>query len=253
MTFRDHFPNAKFVFPTAPLRRAVKFNRSLTRQWFDNWSLVEPELKQHLQVRGLRETATFLRELLREEIAVVGPENVALMGLSQGCAASLVTSLLWEGETFGALVGMCGYLPFRKGMLDFVEEPETEDQDPLVGSGEEDDLFERDEEGSEEAKSKLEKAVVWLREELDVPETGDESSPPILSIPIFMGHGIKDEKVPLRFGRLAVEFLRGLGPNVQWNEYEELGHWYSEDMLRDVVQFLRALKGWGDMANESSA
>jgi predicted esterase len=38
-SFRDHFPNTKFVFPTAPLRRAVVFKRSLIHQWFDNWSL----------------------------------------------------------------------------------------------------------------------------------------------------------------------------------------------------------------------
>lgn len=113
-SFRDHFPNTRFVFPCAPLRRALVFNRSLIHQWFDNWSVTQPELKQHLPVPGLRETNAFLHDLLSKEIEVLGAENVVLMGLSQGCAASIVATILWEGEPFGALVGMCGYLPFCK-------------------------------------------------------------------------------------------------------------------------------------------
>lgn len=54
-TFHDYFPNTKFIFPTAPLRRAAISKRSLTHQWFDNWSLTEPEPKQYLQTQGLSE------------------------------------------------------------------------------------------------------------------------------------------------------------------------------------------------------
>ena len=84
-SFHDHFPNTKFIFPTAPLRRAIVFKRSLIHQWFDNWSLTEPELKQHLQIPGLRETSASLHVLLKTEIEDVGAQNVVLMGLSQGC------------------------------------------------------------------------------------------------------------------------------------------------------------------------
>jgi hypothetical protein len=48
------------------------------------------------------------------EIELVDAKNVVLWGLSQGCAASLVALLTWDGEPFGAVVGMCGWLPFRK-------------------------------------------------------------------------------------------------------------------------------------------
>ena len=243
-SFREHFPNTKFVFPTAPLRRAIVFKRSLIHQWFDNWSLTETELKQHLQIPGLRETSSYVHELLKQEIEVVGAGRVVLMGLSQGCAASIVSTLLWEGEPFGAVVGMCGYLPFRKGMHEFIQEPTNEgalSQDE--GDGEE-DMFERDSQETPSG-SKFERAVEWLREELQM-EDGNENARlcSMQSTPVFMGHGSEDEKVPCGIGRLAAEFLRGVDVDVDWKEYEGLGHWYSGDMLQDVSLFLKNLKAW---------
>ncbi|KAF2853522.1 phospholipase/carboxylesterase family protein-like protein [Plenodomus tracheiphilus IPT5] len=248
-TFQDHFPNTKFVFPTAPLRRAVVFKRSLTHQWFDNWSLTQPELKQHLQVQGLRETSIYLHELLRDEIKIVGAANVVLIGLSQGCAASIVALLLWQGEPIGGLVGMCGYLPFRKGMQSCFDEAGCGDDDSLVGSGGDgEDMFERNDDDDDFVeKSKFDKAMEWLREELqtgvDYAGRGSES-PSMQAIPVFMGHGKDDEKVPIAFGKLAADFLGSIDVDVTWKEYEGLGHWYSEDMLQDVVGFLKEKRGW---------
>jgi predicted esterase len=186
--------------------------------------------------------------LLREEIELVeGAGNVVLMGLSQGCAAALVAGLLWEGEPFGGVVGMCGYLPFVRDLGAVVEDTER------VEDKEEDDMFERDDEGST-GGSKFERAVEWLREELQMNEreSGSGRSCAMQSIPVFMGHGTTDEKVPCQNGRVAAKFLKEIDVDVEWNEYEELGHWYSEDMLRDVVRFLKGLKGWedGDMSGE---
>ena len=247
--FRDYFPNTKFVIPTAPLRRAVVFKRSLTHQWFDNWSLTQPELKQHLQIPGLLETSTYLHNLLQEEIDVVGAKNVVLVGLSQGCAASVITTLLWEGEAFGAIVGMCGYLPFRKAMWDSAQDSRNEANDCFAVYGDDEDVFEKDEEESGGDGTEYEKAIEWLREELQVSKEGSkDAKSPMQSIPVFMGHGMEDEKVPCETGKLAAEFLSGIGVNVAWNEYEGLGHWYSEDMLRDVVTFLKGLRGWEDIA-----
>ncbi|KAI1558482.1 esterase, partial [Pyrenophora tritici-repentis] len=181
--------------------------------------------------QGLRETSAFLHDLLKEEIKTIGAKNVVSMGLSQGCAASIVSTLLWKGEPFGALVGMCGYLPFRKGMHDSVEEPEDEDDDASVRS-------------DEDAEDMFEKAVGWLGEELGTcgSVSGEHDQPAMQSIPLFMGHGIDDEKVPCRIGKLAAEFLTTLDVSVTWKEYEGSGHWYSDDMLRDVVEFLENLE-----------
>ena len=237
-TFRDCFPHTKFVFPTASLRRAVAFNRSLTRQWFDLWNLDLPEEKQHLQAQGLRGTAEFLHDLLRTEIEAVGPKNVVLMGLSQGCAAILVATLLWEGEPFAGVVGMCGWLPFRKGMRDAVDDDEGEEE------GRE-DVFERNEMLDKE-KTKIQRAVEWLRDEIDLNGSGKAAEmPPFRTIPLFMGHGAEDFVVDCELGRLAVELLAKIDVNTRWELYEGLAHWYSEDMLRDVVKFIKELEGWG--------
>lgn len=221
------------------------FNRSIIHQWFDNWSLTQPELKQHLQITGLRETSDFVHDLLRKEIELVGAQHVVLMGLSQGCAASIVSTLLWEGEPFGGLVGMCGYLPFRKGMHEFTQDTANEEHSEIEDDGDDgEDIFERDDQEFS-TDSKLERAVQWLREELQTENTrGHPESCPMQSIPTFMGHGTKDDKVPCSIGRLAAEFLESIDVNVEWKEFEGLGHWYSDDMLQEITQFLKNLEGW---------
>jgi predicted esterase len=240
LTFKDHFPNTKFVFPTAPLRRALVFNRSLTHQWLDNWSLTQPEVKQYLQAQGLRETSVFLHGLFEQEIEIVGAKNVVIMGLSQGCAASIVAALLWTGEPLGAVVGICGYLPFRKSMKEVVDGTEDEGAE-----SDEEGLFERHKEGSG-SETKFEKAVGWLREELgmthDLIKDCDTSA--VQLMPVFMGHGTEDNKVPCELGKLAADFLEGVDVGVTWKEYDGLDHWYSVDMLGDVVEFLKGLEGW---------
>lgn len=256
ISFQAHFPQTKFVFPTASLRRAVVFNRSLTHQWFDNWSLTDPELKQHLQIQGLQGTSLFLHKLLTQEIDIVGAKNVVLMGMSQGCAASLIATFLWQGERFGGVVGMCGYLPFLNGMQSEIGEAnassetraDVESQDPFAHQ---EDLFERENDNVGSVETKLQSAINWLRDELDFSERASQTAltnPPFESIPVFMGHGTEDEKVPCKSGRLATEFLKDVGVDATWYEYEGLGHWYSQDMLKDVKEFIKSLEGWDSIA-----
>lgn len=246
MVFQDYLPNTKFVFPTAPLRRAVAFNRNLTHQWFDKWSPRHPELKQHLQIPGLRETSTYLHDLIRQEIDIVGAPNLVLAGLSQGCASSLVATLLWEGEPFGAVVGMCGYLPFGKDMAYVVADEEDDPDNPFTettGDTKRVTALNSEEYGID---AKCKKAVEWLHTELDMDEKDTQTvSPPIRSIPIFMGHGKQDPLILYEHGKHAADLLRVIGADVEWSSYHGLHHWYSEDMLRDIIDFLGIRKGWG--------
>jgi predicted esterase len=183
--------------------------------------------------------------LLNKEIEIIGAKNVVLMGLSQGCASSLVSTLLWEGEPFRAVVGMCGYLPFRKGMADTLVD-QGQEEDPFARSDDEDgvDMFERggDIPGPEETN--FEKAIGWLREELQIEKEQEKHTEPP-RVPVFMGHGSEDEKVPVALGKLAAELLGDVGMCVEWKEYDGLGHWYSEHMLKDVIAFLMGLEGGG--------
>jgi predicted esterase len=117
-------PHARFVFPTAPKQRATAYRRSKIRQWFDDWHLgfaadeVDSRYDLGLQTTGMGRTVAYLHGLIAREAEVVGgTRNVILGGISQGCAVSLVASLLWEGEDgLGGVVGMCGWLPYISQM-----------------------------------------------------------------------------------------------------------------------------------------
>ena len=87
----------------------------------DYWSLEMPIEREELQTEGLQESCRLLHDLLRQEIAIVGARNVILGGLSQGCAAALVSILLWKSEPLGAIFGFCGWLPIQQCMQDMVE------------------------------------------------------------------------------------------------------------------------------------
>ena len=263
------FPDAKFIFPTASKRRARIYERMRIHQWFDNWSLETPEKWQEFQNDGLRETTEFIHRLLKKEIKAVGASNVVLGGLSQGCAASLVALLLWEGEALAAGVGMCGWLPYRKAMAGLMRGEDEDEED-------EDDTFERDADdadGDEQivkhGKGKERKsgeaggimaattrtdtlsiiaATDFLQKEIEfLGATTAAPSPAELrlqNIPLFLGHGTTDEKVPIDLGRSAASCLEAMHVDVQWEEYDGLGHWYSGEMLGDMVHFLRTRTSW---------
>lgn len=278
-TLPTAFPHAKFIFPTAPYRRATIYKRTLITQWFDNWHLgsppsspsssstleitttttkptqrSRPAKNDWMMIDGLRETTAYLHALIREEIALLRPSaggarDIVLGGLSQGCAVSLVGAALWDGEegSLGAVVGLCGWLPFVEGVMAAGS--------GCGGGGGSVDLFERggkdeggldsfERDGGEEVEEgKGFGAVEVLREMLEW-----ESAPRGLSMlegtPVFLGHGDEDDSVPLRLGRRSAECLGKMGLDVEWREYQGLGHWYSEEMLGDMVRFLKGRSGF---------
>lgn len=138
---------------------------------------------------------------------------------------------------------MCGWLPFVEGVV-------------AAGVGWGGDLFERGGEGEGgfdpferdgeeevgEGKGGI-GAVEVLRGMLEL-----ESAPGGLSVvegmPVFLGHEGEDDSVPLRLGRMSAECLGKMEMDVEWREYRGLGHWYSEEMLGDVVGFLKGRSGW---------
>ena len=69
----------KFVFPTARKRRSTVLKRIPIHQWFDNYSLEDPNTRTELQVEGLEESSFFLRGLVDEEARFLreGNENGA--------------------------------------------------------------------------------------------------------------------------------------------------------------------------------
>ncbi|KAI9688805.1 MAG: hypothetical protein M1822_001162 [Bathelium mastoideum] len=260
LTLQEAFPHAKFVFPTASLRRARIYKRSRITQWFDHWTLDAPLQMQELQIDGLRESLAFVHGLMREEIDVVGSGNIVLGGLSQGCAAALVSLLTWSGEPIPAVVGMCGWLPFHKMLQDGINHDkknseaagdDSDGDDPFLRSQEDDGQHVFAEETSvdlgaakvEIATNNCCSAIVSLFEELDmVPPKIMQM--PFLKTPIFLGHGMQDEKVPIERGHEARDCLAAFEVDLTWKTYERLGHWYSGELLADLTQFLKQKTGW---------
>lgn len=242
---RESFPYAKFIFPTACLGTVTAFGR-LTHQWFDNWSpLRYPEYKEELMIEGLAETSSFIHSLLQAEIDIIGAKNVVLMGLSQGCAVAIISLLTWQGEPIGGAVGMCGWLPFRKQMLEKGDEEVKENANGKVGGPEDESTVAVDGEHkpSQAEADGLKRITEWLRNELGI--TGAKSNViPLQKIPVFLGHGVDDATVRCELGRLASQFLKHVGIDTKWKEYTGLDHWFSASMLCDIVLFLDSLEGW---------
>jgi predicted esterase len=241
------FPHTKFIFLTASRNRATIYKRSLTHQWFDHWHMEEPNKRQDLMRAGLHKSCEYLHGILKQEIEVIGKENVVLWGLSQGCATSLTALLTWDGGPFTAIVGMCGYLPFASHIEDIAKGNGSEDDDNLFGqedddddpfshSGDEEDdndVSEKDQSGKQDLPTQ---AITFLRDEIDME---DKAGMVFRNVPVFLGHGTEDEKVPIEIGRGAKTFFDLLGADVQMVEYEGLGHWCSDKMLGDIFGFLR--------------
>ena len=239
-TLATAFPHARFVFPTAARRRATVYRRAYTHQWFDNWKLDPPATaREELQIPGLHETVMYLHNLLRAEIAMVpgGGSNIIFGGLSQGCAASLIALLLWEDEPLGAAVGMCGWLPFQVRLDEQASVPQADGAGDSTSSEEFFDPFERDETDGAVPNPQF-RAIRWLRDEINPTTTSSSSSLTYQKVPLYLGHGLQDDRISVTLGREASKCLSKLGSQASWKEYEGLGHWYSGDMLRDMVAFL---------------
>ncbi|KAL2152335.1 hypothetical protein VTH82DRAFT_5519 [Thermothelomyces myriococcoides] len=284
-TLRTAYPHARFVLPTAPRHRATIYARSLVRQWFDGWHLHDRDNEEEWRcIPGLRDTVAYVHGLVRTEAALVGgAHNVLLGGLSQGCAATLAALLLWDGdEPLAGFLGMCGWLVFERALRGALSDG-TKGDGGRAGDDDDDDddddnddvfdPFEREEdeeneenkggsrrvrEGQEEVSVEA-KVVRTLREMLELDDDDDDdddgkrptSRPRAFDTPVFLGHGLDDDKVPISLGRAAAQFLKTAGMHVEWKEYHGLGHWYSPAMLLDMVSFLSHQANWDHEGNLS--
>lgn len=114
----------------------------------------------------------------------------------------------------------------------------------MPGTGE-DDLFEREHSAESQNQVAFDKAVEWLREELDIPPRS--KSDMLKNTPVFLGHCVEDDRVDIRLGQKAASCLKQIGVNVCWKEYRGLAHWYSGDMFKDLVDFLHSKKVGGSI------
>ncbi|KAH9228478.1 hypothetical protein K456DRAFT_1925739 [Colletotrichum gloeosporioides 23] len=249
-SLRESLPNTRFVFPTALRSRATIYRRSIINQWFDGSGDWEETVLGHA-----KETIEFLHRLLREEVLLVGgADRVFLGGFSQGCATALVCMLLWEGDSLGGIVGMCGMLPMGGDLREILRQgdsgPEGLDyhgtrqernvdiEEDFLEPTDDDtwDPFSHEEDSSQ--ATPLIQALDLLREEIGFPRLESNSEPRVHEIPVFLGHGTEDDNVLLRYAEDASSVLQMAGCEVIFKKYEGLGHCHSPQMLRDILEFL---------------
>ncbi|EAW19605.1 alpha/beta hydrolase [Aspergillus fischeri NRRL 181] len=266
-------PTTKFIFPTARKRRSTVLKRIPINQWFDNYSLKNPNTRTELQIDGLQESSEFLRKLIVEEAKLLsndpavgdGYSRVVIGGLSQGCAASVFCllggfpSASEDGDSrrLGGYIGMSGWLPFEGEISGFLSIDEDNQGEPKSGAedDDDDDPFAHDTDVDVPAHSQ---AVNHVREILGTPpiQTDADDSENALCVsylktPVFLGHGAADPKVSVDLGRRMASILSdGFGMDVTWKAYEEFGHWYKvPDEIDDVVLFLKEKAGFSVVEN----
>lgn len=211
-TLPEIFPNIKWVFPVSKMRKSARFGVEMS-QWFDMWSVEAPEEKLDLQIEGLNESINDIDVVVKQEAELVGPENVILGGISQGCATAIWTLMCREGK-LGGFVGLSSWLPspsIISSLAEVFEETMRSDTQGICD----------------------ESVISSLR--------GFECS----RTPILLQHCRDDEVVPVGNGRALREELKDLGMAVDYKEYEHGGHWLNEPQgVDDIVEFLTGiLKG----------
>lgn len=180
-------------------------------QWFDIWSVEDPEEEVGIQMNGLKQSVAALLEVIRAEEMHVPRQNIFLGGISQGFATALSTFFA-DGQGFAGLIGLCSWMPF----VTLVEGLKT-------SSANDEQLFD------------AVHRIYFGQRSLEEP-----SSPFLRSTPIFLGHSIDDDTVPIKHGRRMRDVLvRSLRLNAQLHEYADGGHWVNEpEGVDDIVEFL---------------
>lgn len=249
LNLAELFPDTKFIFPTSKLRRAVSVNRAKIGQWFDIYTLKDPDQRQEIQHEGLHDSALFVHQIIRQEADIVGLENVVLGGLSQGCASGLHVLISFEyeaGQHLGGFFGMSGWLPFAKQLECLSEDVDVGSIDAFSrGMRAEDDnrhsnSIWNDISMNDNSRIAAARAAHFVREHvMNFPDSQSAKDPPL--VPVFLGHGEKDEKVLVSLGEDAARIMGKLGWKVTWKSYADLRHWYSREELEDVVSFVQGL------------
>ncbi|KAI1497998.1 Alpha/Beta hydrolase protein [Biscogniauxia marginata] len=199
------FPSVRWVFPEADPSYAERFAGEVP-QWFDIWSLINPDERRELQVEGLRDNTGKLIRLIQREASRVGLRNVVLAGHSQGCTLAVHALLNYPAPAPGedeAEDRMCAFVGLSSWMSLGVHSPQgSRDALALGGAVPSDTIYRR--------------------------------------TPVFLSHSVDDNVVLIEQGRRLRDVLRAYGMNVTWKEYERGAHWiHGSQTVEDIVNFLQ--------------
>ncbi|KAJ5084988.1 hypothetical protein N7532_009759 [Penicillium argentinense] len=227
-------PSWRWVFPSS--RQLYDTSIQARRPtWFDAYSLKNIDEEQDLQIDGLRESVTYILEIIESEIALVNgdPQKIVLGGFSQGNATSLWTlfsSLGRFSKPLGGYLGLCGWLPFNTQITKVLDEANAANKEASLAV-------------SEFILDKLEAS--HGEHEHQVKRVGDKSH---LGIPALHIHHEDDMVIAPKLGREAYAILCGVGLNADIRIVGGLippgydGHWIGEPFgFDEILQFLSGL------------
>ncbi|CAL5867643.1 uncharacterized protein PFLUO_LOCUS1862 [Penicillium psychrofluorescens] len=223
-------PGWRWVFPTAGDRWSTTFQEEMCT-WFDAYSLGDIQEKQELQADGIKESATYILDILENEIALLGGKHthVYIGGISQGMATTIWTFLgaVATGRIqgpLGGVLGFCGWFPYAQQLGDLVQKSDLSDG---VGS------------------PQMQRLLSGFFFDTLFHKAPQPSQPPdtsVMSTPVFLSHGTDDDWVSVELGRQASRVLRKALLHVEWNEFtgaEGDGHWIKEpEGFDQILQFL---------------
>jgi predicted esterase len=226
----QRFPGWRWVFPSSQELWSTAFEEMLPA-WFEAHSLTDTTEREDLQMEGIKQSVAYLQTILEQEVARLGgkTERMVIMGISQGGAIGMWTLLCQENldRRFGAFVGASTWLPFAANIQEFLGKTDGPGASRSAAETGSSDRFIGDMMSS------------WSRS-AERRLTG--TSLPVLSTPIFLGHGTDDAFVGVELGRQAHCVLRDVGFQVEWKEYsgaELEGHWLkAPEQIDDIATFL---------------
>ncbi|KAI0836360.1 phospholipase/carboxylesterase [Hypoxylon sp. FL0890] len=145
-TLPDLFPTIRWVFPQALLSHSTRFDCAES-QWFDMWSVENPNEKPELQIDGLKQSVELVLDVVKEEEALVPRENIFLGGISQGFATAYSAYVI-GGNGYAGLIGLCSWAPSAalamvKGVQDGASDIVEQDERPtpvFLGHSSNDDV-----------------------------------------------------------------------------------------------------------------
>lgn len=229
-------PNWRWVFPTSRNRWCTRFEEDMCT-WFDAYSLNDITERQELQITGLRDSVSYILDVLEKEIALLDgrASHVYLGGISQGMATALWAMFCAARqfrEPLGGFVGFCGWLPFAQ-RLEGLDKHSQIDQQPT------------DTEVVKRLDNLFDELFPRQSPRHDASLITKDTKYPIFSTPVFLCHGTDDIWVPVELGRQVARSLGTLMNHVEWKEFTgagEDGHWIKEpEGFDQILNFLESV------------
>lgn len=218
MTLKERFPSCRWIFPTAKPRYSTVFQEEMT-EWFDVYSLVDPEQQADLQKPGLVDALQLLTALVHEEMENIDVSRLIIGGISQGFAMAATFMMALDLKCAG-FIGLSGWIPFASQIGKAVTDGNTR-KDTI--------------EASQRATAAARELLGQRDEDTLVPAWSGHW----IKTPIFIGHEKHDNIVAVELGETAHKLFQSCGANSAWRTYDSGDHWIQEpEEINDMAQFL---------------